>query len=156
MIKREATKDRFVKTTIQLRERMMSGVHARMLALNKEDFVDYLRDLIALDLRHQLLGTFDPVCLKQWRDEVGFPRNKTGREAIERMKKSVPPKRGRRPYGGPVKKFPGFISGERGRNYWPVLQWCRKRDRAWENEQRSVADGNTRRRFAILNPFSWF
>lgn len=127
----QTSEDRFVKTTINLRSKMMANVHERMIELSKEDFIDYLRDLIRLDINHKILGTYDPICLKEFRDYIGFPRKETAKEAIDRIIKARAP----RPYGGPPKKFPGFITGERGRNYWPVLQWCRKRAEQWRLEQ---------------------
>lgn len=135
---RASTNDRFVKTTIQLRSKMMLGVHSRMKQLNKEDFIDYLRDLITLDLKHQLLGTFDPVCLKKWRLENGFFRKETAEEELDRIQKTDYSKRRNKKqkrYNGPALKFPGFIFSERGRKFWPILQKCREKDAQWTVDQ---------------------
>lgn len=122
------SEDRLVKTTINIRTRMMTGVHQRMHELYKEDFVDYLRDLIQLDLKHKILGSDMPISLTKFRDQLGWPRKETGAAALKRIKNRQTFRKGsdqgQRFYPDPPRKYPGFIAGL-CRNF-RVLGWSRK------------------------------
>ncbi len=123
--------DRFIKTTINLRARMMADVHERMTDLGKEDLIDYLRDLICLDTKHKILGTFDPVSLTVFRGQINFPREETAQEALDRIKRPRRPL----PYFGPPRKYSGFTAG---RARWRILRWCQQWALDWKGQQYAV------------------
>lgn len=133
--------DRFVKTTINLRPKMMASVHIRMAELHKEGFVEYIRDLISLDVKHRLLGTLDPVGLREFQRQIAWPRKETELEALERIRKQgYVPHHNPRPYGGPPRKYMGFIAGLQK---WRTLRWFHKRKYAWEMEQMALKKENS-------------
>lgn len=133
------SEDGFVKTTVNLRPQMMRDVHVRMIELQKEDFIHYLRDLIHLDTKYKILGQVAPIGLKEFRHQIGWPKKETALEVLQRILREHPyqPTRNPRPYGGPPKKFPGFIAGLQ---FWPKLQHFRKRRQKWELEQMAVKE----------------
>lgn len=123
--------DRFVKTTINIRPKMMAGVHERMLELAKEDFVDYLRDLIKADLEHKILGNYSTFSLKDFRDEIGWPTKENLKDKIARAnkKKYLNPA----PYLGPPKKYSGFLARMQARFH--QKNWWYFRNDEWKQEQ---------------------